>query len=72
MDKLSYQEKIVLQMLIQGHNLNEIAEWLNISRFACRKIKLELFKKFKIKRTIQLLPVILQLDIADKINNPIQ
>ena len=72
MDKLSYQEKIVLQMLIQGHNLNEIAEWLNISRFECRKIKLELFKKFKIKRTIQLLPVILQSDIADKINNPIQ
>ncbi len=68
MNKLSdYQEKIVLQMLIQGHSSKEIAEWLNISPHHYKKIKSSLFKKYNIKRAIQLLPAIINAKIDENL-----
>ena len=54
-------------MLIQGHSSKEIAEWLNISPHHYKKIKSSLFKKYNIKRAIQLLPAIINAKIDENL-----
>lgn len=60
---LTYEEKIILEMLIQGSNAKDIQYWLNISYNKYYKTKHKLFKKMHVKRTIQLLPTALKLQL---------
>ncbi len=61
MDILTYEEKVVMEMLIQGYNAQEIISWLAIDYQEYKKIKLRLMHKLQVKRIIQLLPLAIKL-----------
>ncbi len=61
MNTLTYEEKVVMEMLIQGSNAAEIISWLELDYREYKKIKLRLLHKLHVKRIIQLLPLAIKL-----------
>jgi len=60
--ELTEKELEIVNLLIYGHNSNVICEWFGIEKKDFKKIKLKIFKKLKITRTIQLLKIIIDSD----------
>ena len=56
MNSLSYEEKVVTEMLIQGASAQDIMDWLVLDYKQYKKIKLSILHKLHLKRIIQLLP----------------
>lgn len=61
---LTETEKEIILMLIRGQNFRGISQWLCVEYSEYRKIKCSIFKKLKVTRITQLLPLALELGIA--------
>ena len=62
---LTDTEKIIIDMLAYGHNTQSILDWLGIDYAEYKKHKRQVFKKLKITRTIQVLPIALSLGLIE-------
>ena len=58
MQNFTDKERMVIDLLIQGHNLRTITEWTELDYKSLMKIKLSIYKKLKIKRSIQIIFVL--------------
>lgn len=65
LDNLTYMEKEIMFLLIQGHNFNGISSYLIIDYSEYKTLKKSLFKKLHITRIVQLLPTLIQNGFAN-------
>lgn len=65
LEDLTENEKEIMFLLIQGHNFNGISDFLEIDYPTFIILKKSMFKKLKITRIIQILPLLLKNGFED-------
>lgn len=60
LSELTFEEKEIMFMLIQGQNFNEISTYMSIDYKKYKNIKKSLFKKLQITKITEILKVLLQ------------
>ena len=65
LEDLTENEKEIMFLLIQGHNFNGISDFLEIDYPTFIILKKSIFKKLKITRIIQILPLLLKNGFED-------
>ena len=61
-DILTDEEKVVMEMLIQGQQCRVITEWLSIDYISYNSIRKSILKKLAVNRTAQLLKIAIRND----------